>query len=62
MLSEEEKDSLSEYLRDETDLAAKMFRIKGQGMLELNPDYPDFLDDFFENPKDYGTVFDTINA
>ena len=62
VLSEEEKDSLSEYLRDETDLVAKMFRIKGQGMLELNPDYPDFLDNFFENPKDYGTVFDTINA
>lgn len=60
-LSEEEKDLLREY-NDDVYNVASMLKLNARGQLELDPDYLEFLDSFFENPKDYGTVFDTINA
>lgn len=59
-LSEEQKENLFLYYNDLDNLTNSLF-LQKHGEWYLNPDYQKWLDDFFDNPKDYGDVFEVIN-
>ena len=61
-LTAEEIDALYRYgQEDKFYLCSNMFTTDSRGNRSLNPDYLKYLDKFFDKPKDYGDLFDTVN-
>lgn len=60
-LTEEEHEILLSYYRDFNNLINRIY-IYNNGKPSVNPDYEDYLDGIFGDPKDYGNIFDKLNG
>jgi len=59
-LTEDEHDILVKYYNDFGSLINYLFISRGNDTY-VNPDYSDYLNQFFENSREYGDVFEKIN-
>ena len=59
-LTPEQRHAQQRYMEDTSALCSKLYVNRG-GVIELNPDYPQYLDWAYENPTDYGDVFEEMN-
>ena len=60
-LTAEEMEALYNYGKDTDGICSKMFKTDSRGKRTVDPDYLTYLDKFFEEPKDYGSLFDSVN-
>ena len=60
-LPEEEMPAYKQYYEELLRLCIEMYVTTNKGV-SLNPNYLNYLDRFFARPRDYGDLFDTINA
>ncbi|MBO7515443.1 MAG: hypothetical protein J6T47_07475, partial [Lachnospiraceae bacterium] len=60
-LTKEQIDALVKYYNDLYELTSRMMVTKGGGRIELNSDFPNYLDRFFEEPHDYGDAISVMN-
>lgn len=59
-LTESQHKALKEYSEDISFLYQNRYTEKA-GQVILNPDYPEILEKFFSEPKDYGNLFEVLN-